>query len=97
MHPARFVTVCFLYSGVVSVAIQALLIPSHRTVGWAGTVGWLGTVGAGICIFGTGIYRWRYPDTAETRPPEYGWLTYGMGVLSLLLTALFLGQLLIIY
>lgn len=90
MHPARFVTWCCLYSGVLFLMTQMLFYQSRLPV----PVIW--NSGAAVCILLVGLYR-LYSDTAETYPTEYGILTYGVALLSILVTAIFLAALFILW
>lgn len=86
MHPARFVTVCCLYSGALFLLTQILLYPSQLNV----PVIW--NAGAAVCILFAGLYR-LYSEAAEKYPSEYGLLTAGLAGLSLLVTVIFLAVL----
>lgn len=83
MHPARFVTICCLYSGTLFLLIQILLYLSQLTV----PVIW--NSGAAVCILFVGLYR-LYSEAAEKYPSECGLLTAGIAGLSLLVTVIFL-------
>lgn len=80
--PARFVTLCFIYSGLALLAQAALTYP----VGWA----WLSNSGIGLIILFNGFYRLWKPHQEEHRPTEYGFMAYAMGGLSIVVTALLL-------
>lgn len=87
MRPERFVTLCFLYAGVVFLA-QYVVVYQFRL-----DVGSLANLGVSLAILAAGIIRLRNPEAEEQNPAEWGLFTYGMAALCLLLTGLFLGQL----
>jgi hypothetical protein len=87
MRPARFVTLCFLYSGVVLLA-QAVLVSRFRL-----DVASIVQVGAAFSILFVGLLRLSSPEKQEREPTEYGFLAYGMAVLSLVVTAILFVQL----
>lgn len=87
MKPVRFVTLCFVYSGMVLLAQAAFLFESPITI--------ITQLGVGISILGTGLLRLYNPKKYEQKPTEYGLLTYGMAILALVLTALFLVQIVV--
>jgi hypothetical protein len=86
MHPARFLTVCCLYSGALFLLTQILLYPSQLNI----PVIW--NSGAAVCILFVGLYR-LYSEEAEKYPSEYGILTTGVAFLSLMVTIIFLAVL----
>lgn len=87
MRPARFVTVCFLYSGAILLAQHGLV---HR---FRLDVAGIARIGVALSILFAGLYRLRYPEKEERKPTEYGLLAYGMALLSVALTAILLIQL----
>lgn len=87
MRPARFVTLCFLYSGAILLA-QSVLVYRFRL-----DVATITRLGVALSILATGLYRLRYPEHEEHNPAEYGLLAYGLAALSLALTVIFLAQL----
>ena len=88
MRPARFVTFCFLYSG--GLVLVSELLESGIQLGFQSIVRLL----LGLTILFVGVYRLWQPEE-ERHPEEYGLFTYGMAVLTLLMTVIFLGQLLL--
>ena len=82
MRASRFVTVCFIYSGVVLLATQAVLFPSASTAALAANAS------VAVCILATGVYR-LYSGSEAGNPERYGALAYGMAALSLIVTAIF--------
>lgn len=86
MHASRFVTLCFIYSGVLIVAMQVVVYSPDLLVAT------IGNASAGLCILFTGVQR-LYSDEGERSPEEYGLFAYGMASLSVLITLLFLGSL----
>lgn len=86
MRPARFVTGCFVYSGAILFA--SWVLNYQFQVGLAS----LSQLGVALAILFTGVQRLRRPDIEENNPATYGFLAYGMAVLSLILTAIFLAQ-----
>ena len=82
MQPSRFVSLCFVYSGALLVVLRLVV---YRPEQMTGVI--LG-VGADLCILFTGLYR-LYSETAEQSPEKYGPFAYGMALLSLVLTGLF--------
>lgn len=90
MQAARFVTLCFVYSGL-------LLVVQYLTVsGYSIDLAGLAQLGVALSILATGLVRLWNPDVEAENPAAYGWFAYGMAALSLLLTAIFLGQLLLL-
>lgn len=90
MHAARFVTLCFVYSGL-------LLVAQYLTFyGTSIEIAGLAQLGVALSILAAGIVRLRNPEQEAQNPAEYGALAYGMAVLSALLTVLFLGGLLVL-
>lgn len=87
MHPARFVTLCFLYNG--SVLLAQYLVVYRFALGLGG----LAQLGAALSVLGVGIIRLRNPEAEADNPANVGAFTYGMAGLSVLLTAIFLAQL----
>jgi hypothetical protein len=87
MRAARFVTLGFLYAGVLLLA-QYWLFSGFRV-----SVSALAQLGAGLSVLAVGVLRLWYPNE-ETQPEEWGLFTYGMAALDLVLTVLVLAQLL---
>lgn len=83
MHPARFVSYCFVYSGALLVAMHLLIFSPGA---WLVTVG---NAATGLIIVATGVYRIQ-SDGGEDIPEEYGPFAYIAGAFALLMTALFL-------
>lgn len=90
MRPARFVTVCFLYAGLMLVAQQTLLYPLGFDLST------VAGVGVGLSVLATGLVRLWNPETERQNPAEYGLFTYGMAVLCVFLTGIFVVQLLLL-
>lgn len=86
MHSSRFVTLCFIYSGVLLLATQVVIYSPDLLVAI------IGNAGAALCILFTGVYR-LYSEEEEKKPEEYGLFAYGMASLSALITLFFLGGL----
>lgn len=89
MEPGRFVSFCFLYSGGVLLATHSLTYGLQ--LGFESVTQYT----VALVILGTGLYRLSDPARETPNPDGYGPLTYGMGLLALLLTVLFLAQLLV--
>ncbi len=89
MHAPRFVTLCFIYAGVMLLATQAVV----QTPGL--TVATVVNGGAALCILFSGVYR-LYSEDEERKPQEYGPLTYVIAGFAILVTLLFLGSLFIL-
>ncbi len=87
MHPARFVTYCFLYSGAVLLA-QSLVATQFQL-----NLESIVRAGVALTILFTGLIRLWKPEKEERKPTKYGPLAYGMAGLSLAITAIFLVQL----
>lgn len=83
MKPTRFVTFSFVYSGIVLLT-QAFLFESLFAI--------ITQFGVGLSILGTGLLRLYKPEEYAQKPTKYGLLAYGMAVLALVITALFLVQ-----
>jgi hypothetical protein len=90
MRSARFVTLCFLYSGLVLLA-QSVVVYQFET-----SIGALSQFGVGVSILAVGLIRLWYPTVEKQNPANWGFFTYGMAALTIFLTALFLAQLLIL-
>lgn len=88
MRPARFVTLCFLYSGLVLLAQYAVVF--RFGLGLEALV----QFAMALSILAAGVVRLLYPEE-EANPSEWGPFTYGMAALSLLLTGIVIGQLLL--
>ncbi len=86
MHSSRFVTLCFIYSGVLLVVMQVGIYSPDLTVAT------IGNAGAGLCILFLGVYR-LYSEEEEKIPEEYGLFTYVVTALAVLITLLFLTSL----
>ncbi len=84
MKSTRFVTICFVYSGTILLAQGAFLFESPIAI--------ITQIGVGLSILGTGLLRLYKPEEYERKPTEYGPLAYAMATLALVLTALFLAQ-----
>ena len=90
MRAARLVTLCFIYSGLIFLA-------QYVTVyGVSFEVAGLAQLGVGISILVAGLFRLQNPEEEAQNPAEYGLFVYGMIALSLFITAIFLGQLLLL-
>jgi hypothetical protein len=90
MQADRFVTLCFLYSGTV------LLVQSLTVDRLALEPGALAQLGVALSVLSVGLVRLRNPDAEAGNPTAYGAFAYGMAVLSGLLTAIFVAQLLLV-
>jgi hypothetical protein len=90
MRAARFVTLCFVYSGVIFLAqYVAVYGVSFELTG-------LAQLGVGLSILAGGILRLTRPEEEAQNPAEYGLFAYGMAALSLFITVILLGQLLLL-
>lgn len=87
MNPARFVTLCFLYSGLLLLAQYAVIYEFRLTIGF------LAYLGVALSILATGLLRLRYPDEEDANPTTWGVFTYGMATFSIILTGIFLTHL----
>ncbi|MCQ4334216.1 hypothetical protein KM295_12155 [Natronomonas sp. F2-12] len=90
MRAARFVTLCFIYSGLVFLAQYVTIY------GVSFELAGLAQLGVGLSILGAGLLRLKRPEEEAQNPAEYGLFTYGMTALSLFITVIFLGQLLLL-
>lgn len=88
MKPGRFVTLCFLYSGLILVGQNAVVYEFQLSLGA------VAQLGVGLSIFGVGIVRLWRPKEEDQNPAEWGLFSYGMAALSLFLTVIILAQLL---
>lgn len=86
MQADRFVTVCFLYSGVILLGQYVVV---YRL---AFDLEGLLQLAIALSILTVGIVRLRYPEEEADNPPAYGLLAYGLAALSIVLTAIFIGQ-----
>jgi hypothetical protein len=84
------VTLCFIYSGSIFLAQYATIY------GVSFELAGLAQLGVGISILAAGIIRLRRPEEEAQNPAEYGLFTYGMAALSIFITLIFLGQLLLL-
>jgi hypothetical protein len=87
MQPGRFVTLCFLYSGLVLLAQYALFSEISLALGS------LSQLAIGLAVLVTGLLRLRLPREEADNPSSWGLFTGAMALLSVLLTVLFLAQL----
>ncbi|RBI60002.1 hypothetical protein DMJ13_20160 [halophilic archaeon] len=87
MRPARFVTLCFVYSGGV-LLVQSLFVYQVQ-LGIASLV----RVGVALSLIVTGLERLRRPETEEDNPAAYGPFAYTIAFLCLALTVIVLVQL----
>lgn len=87
MEPARFVTLCFLYCGLL-LFTQYAVIYELRLEGGA-----LAHLGVALSIVAAALVRLRYPDEEDANPATWGAFTYGMAALSIILTGTSLAQL----
>ena len=90
MRAARFVTLCFVYSGLVFLAQYATLY------GVSFEIAGLAQLGVGLSILAAGLLRLKRPEEEAQNPAEYGPLAYGTAALSVFVTIIFLGQLLLL-
>jgi len=90
MRAARFVTLCFVYSGLVFLAQYATLY------GVSFEIAGLAQLGVGLSILAAGLLRLQRPEEEAQNPAEYGALAYGIAALSIFATLVFLGQLLLL-
>jgi hypothetical protein len=90
MRAARFVTLCFIYSGLIFLAQYVTIY------GVSFELAGLAQLGVGLSILAAGLLRLKRPEEEAQNPAEYGLFTYGMGALSLFITVIFLGQLLLL-
>lgn len=90
MYPSRFTTVCLLYSGIVLLAQYVLVYRFQLSVGS------LAQLGVALSVLSTGLARLWYPEKEERSPTTYGIMTYGMAILSLVITVIFLIQLFVL-
>ena len=86
MRAARFVTLCFIYSGLT------LLVHYVMSFGLTIEIRGLAHLGVGVSILAAGAIRLQNPEQEAQNPADYGFLAYGMAVLSASLTAIVLGQ-----
>ena len=90
MRAARFVTLCFVYSGLI-------LLTQYLTVyQYSFTIVGLAQLGVALSILATGLARLWNPAVETGNPAEYGLFAYGMAALSLVLSLLFAAQLLLL-
>ncbi len=89
MKANRFVTYCFLYSGLI---LGAHNLITHE---FSFALRSLPQLGVALSIFGYGVLRLVYPEEEEN-PGRYGFQVYGLVALSLFLTVVFLAQLLLV-
>lgn len=89
MGPSRFVTYCFLYTGSI------LLVQSLVVYGLDVDLAGLAQFAVAASVLATGVIRLRSAPESYRTPTEYGLFTHSLAVLSVLLTALFVGQLML--
>lgn len=90
MRAARFVTLCFVYSGLL-LLVQAVIAYRHSS-----ELAGLAQLAVALSILATGVYRLWDSEIESENPADYGLFAYGMTIFSLSLTALLLGQLLLL-
>lgn len=83
-------TLCFVYSGLV-LLLQYVTV--HRL---AFDIAGVAQLGVALSILATGLYRLWKPEAEADNPAEYGPFAYGLAALALVLTGIFLGQLLLL-
>jgi len=86
MRPERFVTLCFMYAGVILLAQSAFIYPGGLDVAT------LAQLGVGVSILATGLFRLRSPELEADNPGEYGTFAYSMALLCVALSGLFFVQ-----
>ncbi|MFC7019115.1 MULTISPECIES: hypothetical protein [Haloarcula] len=87
MRAARLVTDCFLYCGVV------LLLNNLVVYGVRVSVESVANYGLAVVIAFVGFSRLLRPEIEAQRPAEYGFFTYVMVGLAVVLTVLVVAQL----
>lgn len=90
MQADRFVTICFLYSGLILLTQYGIIY--RFSVGIDG----LAQLGVALSLFGVGLVRLRDPKAENQNPAEYELFAYGMAVISIILPSIFIVQLLIV-
>ncbi|WP_231857240.1 hypothetical protein [Natronomonas moolapensis] len=56
----------------------------------------LAQLGVGLSILAAGLFRMKNPEAEAQNPAEYGVLAYGTAALSVFITIIFFGQLLLL-
>jgi hypothetical protein len=87
MRSARFVTLCFCYSGTVLLAQHAVVYRVRIDVAA------LADLGVAPSVLAAGAVRSYDSETEAENLAEWGSFTYGLAALSLVVTVIFLAQL----
>lgn len=90
MRPARFVTLCFVYSGLVLLAQYAVVYRFGLAL--EGLV----QLGVALSILAVGAVRLLRPEEEAGNPAEWGLMAYAMAVLCLMVTGILLAQLFVL-
>ena len=90
MRPARFVTLCFLYSGLILLVQYGIVFKFQ--LGLEG----ISQLGVALSILAVGLVRLRIQEEEKQNPAEWGLFAYGMGALAIFLTIIFLVQLVVL-
>ena len=88
MEPGRFVSYVFVYLGMLWLVEYAVFYPLQ--FGFPDVM----YLGGGVFFLWFGFYRRLKPETHEKHPKEHGIESYGFGLIAVVLTVIFLLQLL---
>lgn len=88
VNPGRFVTLCFLYTGLALLAQAVVLSPIDLSVGG------LFQLGVAFVMLATGALRLWHPEEERDNPADWGLFAYSMAALALALTGALLVQVL---
>jgi hypothetical protein len=88
VNPGRFVTLCFLYTGLALLFRGVVLSPFDLSLG--GVL----QLGVALGVLATGVFRLWHPDEERENPAHWGLFTYAMAALALALTGALLAQVL---
>lgn len=89
MRADRFVTLCFIYCGLIFFAQYVAFYGASFAL--PGLV----QLGVGVSVVAVGLHRLWNPDAEDQHPAEYGVFAYGMAALSVILTAILVAALLV--
>jgi len=84
MQAGRFVTLCFLYCGLIFLAQYVVFF------GFSFELDGATQLGVGVLLLAAGVIRLNMPKEEDQNPAEYGPFAYGMAAFSLILTAILL-------
>ena len=89
MRAARFVTLSFIYCGVI------FLVQYVAFYGFSFAPLGLVNLGVGVSVLAVGVYRLWNSAAEDQHPAKYGLFAYGMAALSVVLTLILFAAVLV--